>query len=375
MLRRTKSIVSSGLSLIELMIAVTLLSAVAIYATRFLKQNNSTLSESDSFQELRTSYERIRGKIDADLKQAVALNPSCDDNQADAFLDGDCEELLVRGGVTPLPDADKDAISAMSSFAPPANLSDDPAGFTGSNDGIRILQYDFTGTFNCRLNPRHTATANPSTSENALFAHPQCSSLLEVGGAYIISEEIGGVVFSNVFQITAMSTSTLIDGTSDIRVEFSAGLGNRWNQPDSLGEAGYSTLARIYPVKLVEYAIDADNGGLYRREFTPSSGDFVGATDWALVEPNVESLQLTYILGNSTSGTAVSQRGIIFGADDWQDGLEDVFGVTPRLIMKSNHHSNNPDSVQTDNPLTASVEADQLFRQDLSFYAPLRNRE
>lgn len=359
-------------TLIELMIAILLLSAITMGMAKYLKSNSASMSTSTLSEEMQSTLSRIRSKIDADIKQAVGLNPSCEDNAPSTFSSGDCSSIEVLGGIVPLPNSYQADVDGLTTMDSPANLTDSSSGFTNHSDALRILQYDFEGGFNCSLNSRHTSSANPSSSSQRFWAHPQCQSLLEEGGLYIISEEIDDdeVIYSNIFQITAITSQTLIDGTIDLQIDYSSS-NNLWNQSTNFGDAGYSSRARIYRVKVVEYAV-ASEGGLWRREITPSTNDLSGYQSWELVEPGVESLQFAYTLGNASNRTAHS-RSLSFTSDAWNNGLEDIFGVTPHFVLKSDKPTS--DSSKTfDNPLTSAVETDSYPRKEAYFFVAMRNR-
>jgi len=365
----------AAFSLAEVMIAVLLASFVAMMGINFLKANATRLADEQVSNQNTEATNLLQKQMLSDFKNLVALNPACDDNAPTTFIAGDCSDLKVRAGITPLPGATKEDLDNLDHFLPNSNATTDQ-NISKTVDAVRIVTYDFDGSFNCRLNPRHRNTPNPSQStstgagDERLWAHPQCSSLLQIGRVYILSEEIDGVTYSNLFQVTALSTVNLSDSTQEIQVDARSN-SNAWNQRFGLGAAGYSSAARIYPVKLIEWAVGAA-GGLFRREISPAGEQLIGKGEWQLISDQVEGLQFYFLTGGGSNFVS-HHRKLSFSSNTQNNGFEDIRGLTPHLVIKSSQSSRSSNRTY-DNPHTAEVEDDSYPRQEFSFFATIMNQ-
>lgn len=364
-----------GFSLVQLSIATLLMSSLGIGVTTYMKRQNLELRKSDLRDDVRTSGGVAAKLLIDDIKQAVFLNPSSTTNPASSSVTTPASAIQVRAGVTPIPGVSKEDVDAMTTLWLPSNITADASDLEKSSDAIRLVEYDYTGTWGCRLNPRHSGS-NPSTSQERLWI--QRSSCLNAsneiriaqGKIYIIVESFGTaspVTYSNLFQITAPPTDLGV-AADEILVEASSS-SNLFNQNDGLGLSGFTNAARIYPVKLVEWAV-GDSGGLYRREIKPTADDTSGYQSWTLMQANVESIQFNYITSNGVDAWTHS-RTMTWTSDTHNDGVEDIQGVLPWFVIKS--AKPNPDSVTDDNPLTALVESDHYSRKDFKFFVDFRN--
>lgn len=366
---------SSGFSLVEVMIAVLLASLLSLMGINFLKANSSRLADEQVSNQSSEGLALLQKQMLADFRNLVALNPACDDNAPTTFISGDCSDLKVRGAITPLPGASKEDLDNLDNFLPNSNATTQQS-ISKAVDAVRLVTYDFDGSFNCKLNPRHKSTPNPSQSlstasgDERLWAHPQCGNLLQVGRIYIVSEEIDGVTFSNVFQVTALATVNLSDATQEIQVDARSST-SAWNQRFGLGAAGYSASARIYPIKLVEWAV-GDSGGLWRREISPAGEQLIGKGEWQLMSDQVEGLQFYFLTGGNSSFVS-HHRKMSFSSDTRNNGFEDIRGLTPHIVIKSTQSSKSANRVY-DNPHTAEEETDSYPRQELSFFATIINQ-
>ncbi len=366
-----------GFTIIEIMIAILILSFIGIKASQFLKKNQAVLQSTEKQNALMNLSQSVVGRFKSEIEQSVSLFPSCEDNAASGLISGDCSALEVRAGITPLPGLYREDVDNLDDFLPTNDLTSNPSTLINDSDAVRLVLYNFTGSFNCKLNPRHTASANPSQTSGVgvgaqrLWAHPQCADVLEVGKLYILTEEINDVIYSNIFQVTALSTLVLGDSTTEIQVDHTSSQ-SPYNQPGGLGLAGFTSEARIYPVKLVEWAVDGAEGGLYRREFNPDSNDLTGEGEWEVIDPAVEDMQLAYTTQTLTGGS-LHLRTVTWTADDDNNGLEDLVGINPHLVFRSSVEDSTKAGTY-DNPLSEAVEADSFPRQESHFLAVVRNR-
>ncbi len=368
----------SGFNLTELMVSLLILSALGMGMTSYIKKSQVGLQESQETDDARISAQIIQQRLNDDLSQVVYLRPSCDDKPpAGTGVTADCDSVKVLGGVTPLPGVTKTSVENMTSTRPPNNLNYETSSLTNANDSMRLLLYNFSGSeFNCHLSA--TPTTNPSQTagtgsgaERLWLDYDQCNGKVAVGGLYIITQTLGtsDEVFANLFQITAIEEESSPEQRLQVDV---SSINNRYNQEGGLGLSGYSGItARIYPVKLVEWTI-GDNEGVYRREITPSANDMTGYQDWALLQADVEGMQL-FPLTMTADGSIEHQRTITWSdpADTDDDGIEDIRGVSPRVVTKSNRQS--PSGRTYDNPLTAANEADHYPRKEIKFFVSMKN--
>ena len=364
---------SRGFSLTELMVASLLIAALGMGVTSYLKKSKSTMVTGDINDTVRNSSSFVQKLLTSDLQQVVYLNPSCDTNQASSVATTLCSNVKVRGGITPLPGLDKTGVNALTSFGLPGNITASTASLSNSNDGIRLLEFNFANTFTCRLNPRHSGV-NPSQTSGTgsgaerMWAHPQCAGNLSVGGLYVLMQEFSSVVYSNVFQITAMSTVTLADTTTELQIDAQS-TSNSFNQPGGLGLSGYTNEARIYPVKFVEWT--ADSTGLWKRDITPTSTNMTGYQSWVKIQGDVEGIQF-YPLTVPTAGPVEHQRTMQYTSDTANNGIEDIRGVSPRFVIKSNRATQEIGKTYT-NPLLSSPTADAYPRKETKFFVNLKN--
>jgi hypothetical protein len=368
----------AGFNLIEVSIGMLLTSMLGLGVTQYMKKTNVTLRGTDISDDLRTSLNLVEKKLMDDIKQAAKVYPSCDTNQATSAATTTCSSLKIRGAFTPLPGVDQADVNALTTFALPANLTSAPSSLAKTSDALRIVQYDFSQTFDCRLNSSHTGGANPSTTagtasgaERMWASWDACHSKLAVGKLYVLLQTFGPssapVAFGNIFQITTLTDAGVRPANNDIQIDL-VSTSNLYNQPGGMGLSSYTSSARIYPVKLVEWAVGA-TGGLYRREIKPSSTDLTGYQAWTVIQGNVESLQFHTL----TIGTDVTEhiRTMQYTADANTNGIEDIRGVLPWIVIKSNKPSQ--DGTTYDNPQTASAENDLYQRKDVKFFIQMKN--
>lgn len=372
------------------MIALLVISAIGMGITRYLKKTASVARDSQGTEENRQKIQMISKLLREDLQQAVYLNPSCTTNAApnsSSPINTPCSDIQVRAGIQPYPGTNLSTIDALSVLTPPANLESATNALGVANDSLRILRYDFTGSFNCRLN-RSTAVrpTNPSQTSGTgsgaerLWADSTCNGLLSVGGLYVITEVFDTdlnstastdlVPYSNLFQITALT-----DTGSDLQID-AASSNNRFNQVGGLGRSGYSNKARIYPVKFIEWSYDDGSGsqaaGLYRREIDPTSANLLGYGSWKLIDPTVIGLQF-YPLTVTTTTPVVHQRTMQFDGNVNNNGLEDIKGVSPRIVIQGDKIQSTEKTF--DNPLTSAVETGKFPISDTKFFVEMRNTE
>ncbi len=352
-----------GFTLIEIMIALLLVSSLGLLLTNYIRTSNRKLAEGERTGILEEETQISSRVLSDDISQTVFLNPPCDDNEMSSSTTLDCAELVIRGGVTPLPGTSMEDVDAMVNFLVPSNLEDDPATLTDDNDAIRLVLYD--EDIECGLD--RSIENNPSNSQERLWVDPtSCANEIEEGKLYILMESSGGVVFSSLFQVTDVDNVA-----NPNEIEISSTGGSPFNVDGGLGIAGYSNGARIYSVKLVEYAVSSVDQGLWRREIKPEgTSDLFGYGEWILVQKKLESIQFSPVTVTST-GPVSHNRTMQFTANEQNDGLEDITGLSPRVVLKSDKA--DTEGGVYDNPITSINEADSYPRRELNFFVALMN--
>lgn len=339
----------SAFSLIELMVALLIVSALGISITQFMRKQSTSLKESTSSRSLERENALISTFLRNDIAQAVYLNPACDDSLSGASMD--CDLVPYRAGIMPIPGTSKESLNSISSYGLPSNLYD--SSFSYVSDALRILEYDFEGQFDCTLD--RSIANNPPTSTESFTVSADCASQLETGKIYVMVEEINSTLYSNVFQITDIS------GT-DIEISSSATSDSPlFNQVGGLGDSGFSNEARIFPVRIVELAVSS-SGGLYRRITSPSSSDSSGIGSWKAINDRVETVQYFY-----TDDSSVEYyRALTSGVDPVT-----IRGVSPWFVTRASTTSRDSDLV--DNPMTSAVENDKYERNQVRFFVAMHN--
>jgi hypothetical protein len=352
--------------LIELMIGLLLISSLGLILTSYFRKSSENLASGERSSLLESESLMTSKLLSEEIMQSVFLNPSCDNNPLSAAVTLDCDEVVVRGGVIPLPGVSQEDVSAMVDFETPANIEDPSNSLTDDNDAVRLLQYD--ADIECPLD--RAQANNPSLTQEVLWANATaCAGELIQGRLYILVETVGGAVFSQLFQVTNTPAADVAAGGA-LRVELSS-TNSPFNSANGLGIAGYSSAARIYSVKLVEYAVSSTDEGLWRREIRPEGSDLSGYQDWVLVQPRVENLQL-FPMTLTTAAAIAHNRTMQFTTNQMNNGLEDIRGVSPRIVLKSNREDST--GVTYDNPITGSVtESDSFPRKELNFFISLVN--
>lgn len=370
---------ASGFSLIELSVSLLLVSAMGLGISNYLSKNTKNLSSSDTLRELDQDIRLVNRQLTEDIRQAVFINPSCLGNALSASTSINCSSIIIRGGVTPLPATNKYDLNTNSDFSLPSNLEDDVAQLTKETDAARLALFDFDDQFDCALyKDESVQPINPSQSAEELYLDSDCLSKVSTGKIYIIVEPSpdNSTIYSNAFQITAITESS---GYLTVETDSTA---NKYNQIGGLGLSGFTSQSRIFPIKLVEYAVDQTNLGLYRREISPTSQDLTGLGSWKVVNAKVEGIHFHPITVTS-AGATEHNRSMILGADidgngtiditdpENNNGIEDIRGLSPRLVLRSTNETNS--EVGTDNPMTSAVESDHYGRRELKFFAGLKN--
>lgn len=348
------------------------ISALGLGLANYLKKNSTNLQSSELDREIDTDTRVINQQIDLDLKQAIYLNPSCADNPKNAEATIACSEIKVRGGITPLPGKNRDDLNALTNFRVPSNISDAPGDLPLESDAVRIVQFDFDSEFDCALYKDRPSDDNPAMASEKIYFNGNCEDSLSVGQVYVLVDQEPGTntsTFSSLFQITDL---TAVGGSPAQYVDVDiASSDNRFNQVGGLGISGYTSQARIFPVKIIEYAVDtAGATGLYRREFSPNENDFVGAGNWISLHKQIESIQF-YPVTVSTSATVHNRTMSFDSSDTLNDSVEDIRGLSTRYVIKSRNEQTNGEGV--DNPMTALVENDRHLRKEVKFFSELRN--
>jgi prepilin-type N-terminal cleavage/methylation domain-containing protein len=350
-------------TLIEIMISLLLVSSLGLLLTNYFRKSSQNMASSERTGILEDDSLLTSKFLTEEIMQSVFLNPSCTDNPMDATVTLDCDDVVARAGVTPLPGVSKEDVDSMVDFETPANIDDPSNSLTDDNDAIRLVQFDTDAE--CPLD--RSIPNNPSNTLERLWVNPTaCANELVEGRLYVLMETVGGVVYSNLFQITDIQPSTAAPNQVDI-----SSVSSPFNHVGGLGIAGYSNVARIYSVKLVEFAVSSVDEGLWRREIRPDDSDLSGYQDWTLLQAKVENLQF-FPMTLTAAGPIVHDRTMAFTTNVLNDGLEDIRGVSPRVVLKSDRQ--DPTGTTYDNPITAGVtETDAFPRKELNFHISIVN--
>ena|GEM_PF-2211015 len=358
---RSKIDRKKAFTFIELMVSLLLLSAMMLGFSTYIKKNESHLKLADISQNVRQGSNVAENLLKRDLQQVVYINPSCIDNAPTGVtVTAQCSNIKIRGGLTPYPGYLKSDMAALTDFSLPGTLTANYQELPYDSDAIRIALFNFSDGFNCPLDS--SVSDNPSTISDNLWATSECSGLLSSGKLYILVEAFDDQVYANIFQVTSLTEST------NVHITAQSG-SSLFNQTDSLGTSGFDSNARIYPVKLVEYADDPSQG-LMRREITPGPNDLNGYQNWIVAEGDVESIQFSPVTILST-GAKTHNRTMDFTSDNDNNGVEDIRGVSPHYVVKSATASTEGQTF--DNPLTAVIENDHFPRYENEFFVLMRN--
>lgn len=350
-----------GFSFTETLITAFLVSSLALGLTIYMKRSGLELRSSDQSENLRSQVDLTQNQLKNDIRQVVYINPACDENApADRAVTAACSEIIFKAGFTPYPGESRQAMNGR--FDLEISDSTDVAAeeLSFMSDAARLVLFDFEETYFCRLD--ENVALNPSSDDDyALTASSDCPEL-QLGGLYVIMEDMGNQIFSNLFQITALSGG---GGSPYVITADYVGL---FNQSAPLGASGFTNKAQIFPVYLVEFAVSTE-GGLYRREIRPQASDD-GYGDWALVNSLVEALQFSFLTLPET-GVKNYVRTLNFSGSEFDKQLSDLRGLNASLVLKS--EKSHPKQIASDNPLTATIENDGYARKDSHFYINFRN--
>ena len=351
-----------GFSFTETLITTFLVSSLALGLSIYMKRSGLELRSSDQSENLRSQIDLTQNQLKNDVRQIVYINPACDENApADRTVSAACYEIIIKAGFTPYPGESRQVMNARFDL----EVSDSTDAAAGElsfiSDGARLVLFNFEETYFCRLD--ENVALNPSSDDDyALTASSSCPEL-QLGGLYVIMEDMGNEIFSNLFQITALS------GGSGSPYVITAAYEGIFNQSAPLGASGITNKAQIFPVYLVELAVSND-GGLYRREIRPQASDFDGYGDWVLMNSLVEALQFSFLTLPET-GVKNYIRTLDFSGSEFDKQLSDIRGLNAHIVLKS--EKSHPKQRASDNPLTASIENDGYARKDSHFYINFRN--
>ena len=347
-------------TLVELAIAILIVSALGLSLSQYLRRNSEALLQSDRGRQIDQETDQVSNRLSRIFQDVAFLNPPCVDNPANSNSTINCSVIKVRGGITPLPAWEWSDLNAQSSFQPSANLTGDPASFENLNDAVRVIKYNFSGSsFDCSLDS--SVAVNPSVSEEKLWVDSSCASLLRRNQIYMLAEQFSGVAFSTLFQVTDISGNQI--GTSSA--------GGPINQVGGLGLSGFTSAARVFPVRLEEYALKVDDSTLLRREVLPNETSRYGFGPWEVYLAGIESIQF-WPVTVVASGPIQHQRSMSFSSDAANNGVEDIRGVIPWFVSKGSSESAGS-NLSTDNPFTAEVETDGLQRSQRRFFVKMMN--
>lgn len=351
-----------GFSFTETLITAFLVSSLALGLSIYMKRSGLELRSSDLSENLRAQIDQAQNQLKNDIRQIVYINPSCDENApADRAVSTACSEIIIKAGFTPYPGESRQAMNARFDLEVSDRTDVAATELSFMSDAARLVLFDFEETYFCRLD--ENVVLNPSPDDDyAMTASSDCPEL-QLGGLYVIMEDMGNQIFSNLFQITALS------GGGGSPYVITAAFEGIFNQSAPLGASGFTNQAQIFPVYLVELAVATD-GGLYRRELRPHASDFDGYGNWALVNSLVEALQFSFVTLPET-GVKNYVRTLDFSGSDLDQQLSDLRGLSTHIVLKS--EKSHPKQTGSDNPLTAAIENDGYARKDSHLYINFRN--
>jgi len=375
--QRATKYMNRGFTLIQTMMSLMIVTTLSMGMTKYLKANQSNLRSGDLAGEVRTSTQVVHRRLTDDFKQIAKVNPSCTGNPASGVtVTTLCTDIKVGGPIIPLPGYNKGDVTSLSNMSTISNLTAASASLTNGNDAIRVVLYDFTGSMNCRLNSAHVG-ANPSTTAGSALGaermwarYTECNGKLNTNGLYILEQAFGSspnmVVYSNLFQITALT----VQG-SEIQIDLQSSQ-SIFNQVGGMGLSGYSGTARIFPVKMVEWAVDPGPPatGLWRREIKPATGNANGYQSWVQVEDDVEGIQFDPVTINSTAVT-VYHRTMAAAYGTSLSSLQTLHGLNPHFVIKARRQAT--DATLYSNPLVTSSTTDHYPRKEMYFYVNVSN--
>ena len=358
-----------GFTLIELMISLLIVSFLGLSYTYVMKKNQTAIRSSDNESSLSTELSLVRKTLEADLRQVAMVYPSCTGNPGTPATTTLCTSIKVASGYMPLPGMELTDVSALSNFSVPAHYNATTSSLTKSSDALRIVVYNLSGAFNCRLNGYRSPNPSTTALERLWPLRQGCTGNLAVGGLYVAAEDMGTRVFSEIFQITALSdlggVATSVD---QLQVDANSA-SNNFNPVGGLGNSGFSNAARIFPVKMIEWAYQTGQG-LFRRDIIPSQTNMTGYGTWRLISSSIEGIQFFPVTITAT-GAVQHNRTMQLTGDTANNGVEDIRGVNVRYVVKSSKA--NADDVTYDNPITAAAENDHYPRQEALFYVDFPN--
>ncbi len=352
-----------GFSFVETMITAFLVSSLALGLSIYMKRAGIELRSSDQSENLRIQSQAAELALKNDIRQIVFINPSCDSNApAERDIGASCSEIIIKAGVTPYPGESRQTINARFDLEISQNTSANRSDLNFLSDAVRLVLFDFSENYFCRLDS--STTANPSALQYSMQAAASCPEF-QLGGLYVLMEEMGGRVFSNLFQITDLA------GGSGSPYSISTAFDGLYNQSAPLGASGFSNQAKIFPVYLVEYAVGSE-GGLYRREIRPTASDRNGFGQWTLVHSLVEALQFSFVT-LPEDGPRNYLRTLHFSGSSLDRQLSDLRGLNAHLVLKS--EKSHPKQTSSNNPLTEVIENDGYARHDSHFFINFRNAQ
>jgi len=355
-----------GFTLIELMIALLIVSSLGLGLSSYLKRSSQSLRTSEQAADIERSSMLISRILSQDIRQVVYLNPSCLGNAANSDVSISCADIPVRGGIVPLPGLNLTAVSNLTNFESPPTLETPEGDLPSINDGLRLVLFDFDTNFDCPLLRSHPQ--NPDPLSERFFTADTCDAHIEVGSLYVIVQQHGPFSYSNLFQVTDKTLSG-----SELEINHTSGT-SLFNQPGSFRNSGFTQNARIYPVYLAEYAVDETaEAGIFRREIRPDSTDLDGIDEWVAMDPLVESMQLSSLTTMVDGTNVFHNRSMNFTPDQGNNGLEDIRGIRPRLILKSTREADGDQFFS--NPMVAGSLEDKFPRKDVQFFVSLQNIE
>jgi hypothetical protein len=318
------------------------------------------LSQSEVDREVDQEADLVSKKLSKIFQDAAFVNPPCVDNPIDATSVIACSAIKVRGGIVPLPGHDWSDVNPIDNVLLPANLTANPVDLPKINDAVRVVKYNFEGEqFNCSLDK--TVEANPAITEERFWVHTDCLPLLRRNHIYLMAEQFAGVAYSAVFQISEIAGNQISI----------ASVNSSFNQVGGLGIGGFTNAARIFPIKLEEYALKIDEQSILRREISPTEASRFGQGSWEIYLTGIESLQLWPVTILPTASIQ-HQRSLALTSDAANNGVEDIRGIFPWFVLKSSRTLEGASEL-SDNPFTAEAETDGLIRVQRRFFVKMDN--
>ncbi len=300
-MRRLKGNSTSGFSLIQLMVSSVLVALIVVGALRSFKNSSQTLMTQKALDNGSERVTFVQKLLLQDIQRAADLNAPCGGTTGIA-----CSGYAVQAGVTPLTSATVSTLnySNAEAFRPTSAFL---TAATTPYDALRIVTIDEEANdVSCPLPASSLSGAvNPDPSgltftvnlnENAACAQLLANAVgkifmvqqLTVNGMRSVPVDSQDHYQTVLIQITGATVSGNV-----LTAEVSGG--SLFNTVDPTG-AGIPVLqafsngrpTRLYPVKFIEWAVDAESQELKRRVFRGAPSGFTFGA-WQVISKNLET--------------------------------------------------------------------------------------